>query len=459
MKIRRKHWKEFFIVRRDEFGELIHYSRFDRFRHFFNPTSVLVLFIALLVVASPLASGGRGLLIASISLSVFLGIELLRTRATVEFLEVKRLRVKKAYRENEMVEMLVEVVNRSERAIGPVFINDVFGPAVEMNVRLALGVLEGNSITRVKYRRKCDSGMGLKEIGPLSVETGDTFGIFQYEASDDTVRKVSVFPAIEDIPQLPVKPALDSTFYGIYEVSNRGSSVCLAGIRPYNSGDSPRHIAWKLSTRGRGLVVKDFEKSVNANISVVLNLTPNWQLGKNAASTWEYAKDLALAIIQQQIELGNSVGFYSDQMFVSPGAGEAHFQQIARQVASLKLNESRSPLVEQPVDLLTRYQPILPPGSEVFYVVPFNELEITTSEKSLRRLVGHGFRAGVVFVDTAAFWAEYQSSVAAARYMGTTFIDGLGETARRLKAKGIRVFVATHRRRLRDAFKNEGLSL
>lgn len=456
MKIRRRHWKEFFIVRRDEFGELIQYSRFDRFRHFFNPTSILVLFIALLIGASILASGGRGLLIAAISLSIFLGVELLRTRATVEFLEVKRLGGKKSYRENEVVEILVEVVNRSDRAIGPVFINDVFGPATEMNVRLALGVLDGGSITRVKYRRKCDGGMGQKKLGPVSIETGDTFGIFQYEASDDKVLEISVFPAIENIPQLPVAPALDSPLYGIYEVSNRGSSVCLSGIRPYNSGDSPRHIAWKLSTRGRGLVVKDFEKSVNTIVCVVLNLTPNWQLGKNSASTWEYGKDLALAIIQQQIELGNSVGFYGDQAFVSPGVGEAHFQQIARQVTSLKLNESRSLLVEVPIDLLSRYQPILPPGSEVFYIVPFNELEIVSSEKSLHRLVGHGYRVGVVFVDTAAFWAVYQSSVAAARYMGTAFIDGLAETSRRLKTKGIRVFVATHRRRIREAFQTDG---
>jgi uncharacterized protein (DUF58 family) len=459
MKIRRKHWKEFFIVRRDEFGELLDYSRFDRFRHFFNPTSVLALFIALLIAASVIANGGRGFLIGALSLSALLVVELLRAKATVEFLEVKRLRVKKAFRENEMVEMFVEVVNRSDRAIGPVFINDIFGPAVEMNVRLALGVLEGNSITRVKYRKKCNGGMGLKNIGPLAIETGDPFGIFQFEASDEVISQVSVYPDIEDIPQLPVKPALDSTLYGIYEVSNRGSSVCLAGIRPYNSGDSPRHIAWKLSTRGRGLVVKDFEKSVNANVCVLLNLTPNWQLGKNSASTWEYGKDLALAIIQQQIELGNSVGFYSDQIFISPGVGEAHFQQIARRVASLKLNESKSPLVEQPLDLIRRYQPILPPGSEVLYVVPFNELEIVSSEKSMRRLVSQGFRVGVVFVDSAAFWAEYQASVAAARYMGTAFIDGLEEAARVLRAKGIRVFIATHRRRLRDAFQNEGLSI
>lgn len=459
MKIRRKHWREFFIVRRDEFGELINYSRFDRFRHFFNPTSILALFMALLVAASVFATGGRGFLIAAMALSVFLVFELLNARAAVERLEIKRLRVKKAYRENEMVEMLVEVVNRSDRAIGPVFIGDVFGPAVDMNVRLALGVLEANSVTRLKYRKKCDGGMGQKSIGPLTIEMGDPFGIFQFEASDDAVREVSVFPDIEEIPQLPIKPALDSTLYGIYEVSNRGSSVCLAGIRPYNSGDSPRHIAWKLSTRGRGLVVKDFEKSVNANVCVVLNLTPNWQLGKNSDSTWEYGKDLALAIIQQQIELGNSVGFYSDQIFVLPGVGEAHFQQIARRVASLKMNESRSPLVEQPLDLLRKYQPLLPPGADVLYVVPFNELEVAISETSLRRLVGHGFRVGVVFVDSAAFWAEYRSSVAAARYMGTAFIDGLNEIALKLRAKGIRVFIATHRRRLRDAFKNEGLSL
>lgn len=357
-------------------------------------------------------------------------------------------------RENEIVEMVIQISNRTDHSIGPLFIKDVFGPSISSDVRLAVGILAANSMTRVKYKRKCDAGMGQKTLGPLTVEAGDVFGFFHYEVQEDTGREVNVFPQIEAIPQLDITPSTDSSFYGVYEVANRGTSVCLAGIRPFSSGDSPRHIAWKLSTRGRGLVVKDFEKSVNANVCVVLNLTSNWQIGKNSISTWEYAKDLALAVIQQQTELGNSVGFYSDQTFVSPATGESHFQQVSRCVANLKLQDSKSPLVEKPTDILLRYQPILPLGAEVIYVVPFNELEIQSSEKSLRLLAASGFHVAVVFVDTAAFWAEYQTAVAAAQYMGMSFIDGLDEAAQRLKAKGIRVFIATHRRRLRDAFSD-----
>lgn len=459
MKFRRRPWQDLFIIRRDEFGDLNRYSQFDRYRHFFTPTSVLAILLATMVVASIFAAGGRGFLAAVFSICTFLAYVLLSTRTLGRSLEVKRLPMKTTFRENEMVEVLLEIANPTGKSIGPLFINDIFGPATESHVRTAIGYLSGNSITRVKYRRKCDSGMGQKEVGPLGIEVSDPFGVFQFEVTDDRVTTVSVFPAIESIPQLPISPTLDSHFYGIYEVANRGSSVCLAGIRPYDSGDSPRHIAWKLSTRGRGLVVKDFEKSVNANICVILNLIPNWQIGKKSVSTWEYGKDLALAVIQQQIELGNNVGFYSDQTFINVGAGETHFQHIARCVANLKISETRSPLVKAPTDLLSRYQTIFPPGSEVIYVVPFNELESKASEKSLLRLQSYGFHVAVVFMDTEAFWNEYQGSIEAAKYMGTTFIGGLSDVSLHLKSKGVRVYIATHRERLKDAFLKEGLKL
>lgn len=450
MKVRRRKFKDLQVHRNDMFDEYSEFSFFDRYRHYGHPSVFYFVFSVLLLVFSMLLEEGRYLLIGLYAMLVVLAVSRIRTELVARKIRLRHRPLKRTYREGDEIEVVIEIENRSGTDLTNCLIEDHFQVASDPDVRLPVFQLDAYSRFRKRFRAKCDSGMGRKSIGPLRLTISDITGAFEFEILAEEDHQVDVFPHIANLPNLRVTPSADAQHFGIYEVSNRGTSVSLAGIRNYDSGDSPRHISWRLSTRGRGLVVKDFEKSVNSTIYVVLNLQPFWQFGKGANSTWEYAKDVALAVASQQSQLGNFVGFMSGTTIVNPAMGETHIYELASKVASMNLDSvvtDKSALTTDVSILkfgsIESFEPLFAPGSEIYYIVPFNQREFDLSERSLRRLLASGFHVNIVFIDVGAFWRKYSGSIPASQLMTVDLFKRLPEITKDLRAKGIRVFLAS----------------
>ncbi len=461
MKVSRRTFKDLRVDRTNLFGEYSEFSFFDRHRQFLHPLTFYFLLATLLLVGSSFLHEGRYFLVALYSMLLVLGVSRIRMELAVRKVSIRHRPMKRTYREGDEVEVTIEIENRSPFSLSGLCLEDHFHPASNQDVRFELFRLDSFSRVRKRYRAKCDSGMGKKKIGPAKVTVVDPTGAFEFDIQNDEELSVEVLPHIQMIPELKIMPPAESHHFGIYEVSNRGASVCLAGIRSYDNGDSPRHISWRLSTRGRGLVVKDFEKSVNAAVNIVLNLEPFWQLGKGADSTWEYAKDIALAIVSQQAQHGNFVSFMSGRTIVEPGTGENHVYQIASRIAALELDAvvtEKSTLLAESRDLkmgsLEKFEPLFSRGSEVFYIVPFNEAELQLSERSLRRLRASGFHVNVVFLDTAAYWRKHIKSIPASNMVPSDLFQRLPEVTKSLRTAGIRVYLASPERTLMQTFRS-----
>jgi uncharacterized protein (DUF58 family) len=450
MKVRRRKFRDLQIHRNNMFDEYSEFSFFDRYRHFGHPSVFYFVMSLSLLILSGLQEEGRFLLIGLYAMLVVLAVSRIRTEFVAKKIRLSHRPLKRIYREGDEIEVVIEIENRSGTNLTNCLIEDHLQVASEPDIRLPVFQLDAYSRLRKRFRVRCDSGMGRKAIGPLRLSISDVTGAFEFEILSDEDHEVDVFPHISNLPNLRVTPSADFQHFGIYEVSNRGTSVSLAGIRNYDSGDSPRHISWRLSTRGRGLVVKDFEKSVNSTIYIVLNLQPFWQFGKGADSTWEYAKDVALAVASQQSQLGNFVGFMSGATIVNPAMGENHIYEIASKVASLNLDSvvtEKSALTADVSELkfgsIESFEPLFAPGSEVYYIVPFNEREFDLSERSLRRLLASGFHVNIVFIDVGAFWRKYSGSIPASHLMPTDLFKRLPKITKDLRSKGIRVFLAS----------------
>lgn len=460
MKVTRRTLKDFKVSRTNLFGEYSDFSAFDRHRVYIHPQVIYLLVSLLLFLGSVFLDQARYFLVALYGLLSVLAISRLKMELAVKKISVRHKPLKRVYREGDEVEVTVEIENRSPFSLSGVALDDQFSPLSKPDIRSAIFRLESFSRLRRRYKAKCDAGMGRMSIGPLKISVVDPTGVFEFEVESESKLEIEVLPHIQQIPELKITPSPDAHHFGIYEVSNRGSSVCLAGIRNYDSGDSPRHISWRLSSRGNGLVVKDFEKSVNATVNVVLNLEPFWQLGKGADSTWEFAKDIALALVSQQVQLGNFVSFMSGQLIVEPGTGENHAYEIASRVAALKLNAvatERSPLLldvnELKAGSLEKFEPLFPRGSEIFYIVPFNETEFSLSEKALKRLRASHFHVSVVFIDSSAFWRKHIKSIPASSMITVDLFGRLEEVTKSLRRTGIRVFLASPERTLIESFQ------
>ncbi len=440
---------EYFFKREQNLIAQTDVSIFDSRRNLYTPALIACLFACGFLVLSFFSRVALLLLLTEIAGLLVLYFH---TWYIAKKMSVKRVLASRPLREMDSTEVIIEIRNKSGSGITGLLVEDRFGCAKSFHVRAAPDRIGPKTMHRFTYKRVCDGGMGKHRVGPLVARVTDPLGIFEFRVIEDTIVELDVYPRIESVPVLPVRASIESARYGNYEVASRGLSVNFAGVRPYERGDSLRHIAWKLSARGQGLLVKEFEKVVSCDVNIVLNLSPQWQVGRHSTSTWECAKDVSLAVIQQQLELGNTVGFFSNASFVEPAAGNDHFHTLARHIAGLKTATDVENLEILPRPLLGKYQTMYPRGSNIFYIAPFNVNEFQQSESWLKRFMAEGYTVICIFIDTNTFWGQFIESISTGLIIGAKLMQGIEEASEQLKRDGIQTYIVKSRQPLREAF-------
>ena len=362
-------------------------------------------------------------------------------RSAAQSLVVQRLPVKPQLVEFEEVQVIVEVRNRGGFPVYGLVIDETFTASLRSRVRLAMPrTLPAHSHMRLQYKRKCDGGMGHHDIGPLEATVTDVLGVFKFLIVEDTLLEVEVLPRIEPLPELAFRGSPHSTLYGYYDVAQRGFSVNFSGIRPYSPGDSLRHIAWKLTARTGELMVKEFERSVNSEVTVVLDLNPEIHLGIKSQSTWEYGRDAALGIMSRQLEMNNSVRLVSNHFFSELGRGEDHLHHMCREV----LKWSPEQLTDDPSllrwgvagELLMRASTLISQGSTLVYICPYHKLEFGKAREVLKHLAGEGIDVHVVFIDVNSFVAPLLRKLSWAHLAEVGYCRGVDEEVAELRKMG-----------------------
>jgi uncharacterized protein (DUF58 family) len=112
---------------------------------------------------------------------------------------------------------------------------------------------------------------GYYRIGPLKVSTGEVFGIvprFRKQFSPDYL---TVYPRIVPLQDLglPTRSPLAAlpSKWPLFEDTSR-----VIGMRPYESGDSPRAIHWTASASAGQLLVKRYQAAVARDTLIFLDL-------------------------------------------------------------------------------------------------------------------------------------------------------------------------------------------
>ena len=105
---------------------------------------------------------------------------------------------------------------------------------------------------------------GWQALGRLRVETRFPLGLFRAWSWVEFERPILVYPPARGERPLPD----DQTDLGGETesvLSDKGNED-FSGLRDYRFGDSPRHVAWKASTRSDGLLVKQFTGQVRPEL-------------------------------------------------------------------------------------------------------------------------------------------------------------------------------------------------
>ncbi|HEY4321454.1 MAG TPA: DUF58 domain-containing protein [Gemmatimonadales bacterium] len=149
---------------------------------------------------------------------------------------------------------------------------------------------------------------------------------------------------------------------GLHRSARRGFSVEFAEHRPYQPGDEPRYIDWKLLARTDRLYVKQFEEetSLRAMLVVDASASMGWRGAPDRLTKLDYAARLAAALALVLVRQHDAVGLitFDEQVrSMTPARGtSAHWLTLARALAATEAGHATAaePALRQVVAALRR---------------------------------------------------------------------------------------------------------
>ena len=211
---------------------------------------------------------------------------------------------------------------------------------------------------------------GYYRLGPLRLTAGDLFGLAEGKTGYLEANFLTIYPRIISLTSLGLPSRLP---FGTIAARQRlfEDPARPMGTRQYYSGDSQRHINWKVSAHTGNLLVKRFEPAISLETAVLLNLhTEDYQKKEYRFQTeWAIttAASLAAYLVNQRQPVGlitNGVDplqsgleplFSSDNgrllgadpdapllmpPAIAPRNGRAHLMKILEQLARIESAET-----------------------------------------------------------------------------------------------------------------------
>lgn len=369
--VARTTWNSLFDTgRRDLFDENGGYSFYYRRRRLFTRA---LLFLAVMAGCLFFSLGSRALFVTFLSLGIFLYLLRENTKRTASGIYLKRVVPARAH---EMDEIAVTYKIRDSQG------RQITAPPGA----LIVDAFTGHRLKKIRawpekleVKILCDGGMGHHVFGPREISVTDPLGIFEFAVIEDEAEPLFVYPRVENLPTMQLGGSRESLDYGVYEVNERGGSTNFMGVREYVPGDQIKQISWRLTAKHGRLLVKEFEKICNTEISILLDMEAKFHAGLQSDSTWEYARDISLGLVTQQTGLGNSMQILSQTGYIPWGRGPDHCHYVTRCMPGF---------IPQAVqrDLVDTYWEMIPRSSTVFYIGSVFPDGVSDTLKSLARL-------------------------------------------------------------------------
>jgi uncharacterized protein (DUF58 family) len=253
-------------------------------------------------------------------------------------------------------------------------------------------------IARTRARQR-----GRFRLGPLTLTSGDPFGLFQVSRSIPVTNQVVIFPATTTLPDFALPIGLTP---GGEALRRRTHYVTpnAAGVRDYAAGDSYNRIHWRSTARRDRLMVKEFELDPLADVWVMVDGDRAAQAGQALAApesledepwyrrpdivrlqpnTEEYLVSTAASLAQHFLRRDRAVGLLAHgetREVVQPDRGERQLLKILETLAVFRAL-GRLRLVDQ----FRLEADQLPRGVTVFLVTAGSDISWVGYARALRR--------------------------------------------------------------------------
>lgn len=232
------------------------------------------------------------------------------------------------------------------------------------------------------------SQWGVHDVGHVSIEVTEPYGLFRWDTTVGEPLLVRVHPTPTELQQL-LTPRLVRSVGGAHRSNVVGRGVEYADIRPYSAGDSLREINWQVSARSRELWVT--QRHPDQATDVILLLDSFVEGGLDVRTVVGLAIEGAVALAESHLSVADRVGLVEVGgiiRWVTPSTGKLHLQRLVDAVLSTRLYEHVADR-----DLHFPMLRALPPRSFVVALTPLLDDRFIDA---LFLLAGHGHDVAVV---------------------------------------------------------------
>ncbi|MGB0388673.1 MAG: DUF58 domain-containing protein [Ardenticatenaceae bacterium] len=216
-----------------------------------------------------------------------------------------------------------------------------------------------NVKTNARYR-------GRYRLGPMSVVSGDPFGIFTSKRDFSASSSITIYPATYKLPAfLPPIGRLTGGERKLRRTHN--TTPNFSGVREYVPGDALNRIHWRSTARTGRLIVKEFEEDPTGDIWIVLDMhrdtyleateivglmdydQPLYWLSKDKLpeiwpTTTEYAVTATASIFNHFLDQNRAVGMIAHattREIMQPDRGQRQLNRALEYLAVLEAEGSR----------------------------------------------------------------------------------------------------------------------
>jgi len=256
-------------------------------------------------------------------------------------------------------------------------------------------------------------------LGPITLTSGDPFGLFKMQRYLSPTSTMIVYPATIELPvfaqplgQLPGGEAMRRRTH--YVTTN------VAGVREYAPGDSFNRIHWPSTARSGRLIVKEFELDPTADIWLFLDMQREVQVGsawetvptrERPALLWkerprleldptteEYGVTIAASLARHFIRLNRAVGLIAYGQHREVAQADRGDRQLAKFLEILAVIRARG---RMPIgDVVAVEASYFSRDTTAVVVTPSTDEGLADILRSLGR---RGIRAIVVLIEASTF--------------------------------------------------------
>lgn len=354
--------------------------------------------VAAMIIAG-LASGTPLVAVLGVALLLVGGVAALWARWSLRRVHYERRIPEDRAFSGERVPVTLSITNRKPLALSWVEVHDsipaemtdaesgVRAPAsdtVAVDWRTAAGPYE--RVSRELSVRA--PARGVYRLGPARIRSGDPFGLYDDQRTDEERSRIIVYPRTLDLDglRLPSRRPLGEVAGGIpvFEDPSR-----IAGIRDYRPGDSLRRIDWKATARTGTMHARVYEPTSSRQVLICLNtqtVVPAW--AGTVTAHLEHAISVAASIALDALNRRYSVGLVANSsvpdgdrsMRIPSGRRAEHFVRVLEALAVI------TPFVLEPLSaLLDREEHRLPAGTTLVIVTSLMTEDLASTVLRLRR--------------------------------------------------------------------------